>query len=1203
MSRTSTCAHRARVAFVLLACACGVPAAWSATITVDNSSSGSVFGACTLQDAVISADTDQPAPGSTCTPGEGADTIVFAPGIDHIVLTAPGSLFDPSALVVSAPLTIDGGAVENSGTPKVTIERGSGPTVADFRLIEATDALTLRGVALVNGRLHDPGLVGSGAGIKFAPPSPDVMLTLADSAVDGGSATGDSACGGGIFLQRAQSVTMTHSRVSQNRLSGAGAYGGGVCVDQNSALVLHHSLIDANVTTGANSRGGGFYSAGILAIDDSIISNNQVQGFNSRGGGIDGENYVYFYNASALTGNSAVAATSDGGGAYVNSAFVVNQLLLAPQGFDDVRAVRVNGNTAGRYGGGLVISPVEYLSNLISYLLVDANVAGEAGGGIYLAAPAPIGIDNSTISGNRVTAADGVGGGIATVLQDGLGTGLTLSFVTIAANSVASGALGAGLYVNNSYVNADSTLIYGNTGGYDIDTTTHPLVLGGIEGPHNLFGTHGTRIAYQAGTLTCDPQLGALADNGGGTLTHAIPLGSCAFGAGGTATGDWDQRGAGYHRAIGTPDIGAFEAQSVVPVNGVCGNDNGVPADSPPVNLCSAGTPTTVQVPLDPFASPGPASFTWQCRGQTGGSTANCAAPYEYLTVNVVVGAHGSVLNCNPNPCVALQSDSWGNHGYAEAWDATLTLGITPDPGYAVSLLEGCGGSPSGGRYTTAPLENNCAIIIEFSNVQVDGVCGPDNGKALQAPPQNTCSNGIASAIAGNGPWTWTCSSANGGATASCASASPQLWQVSVVDAQTPTQFPAHGQIQGGNPQDLPAGSPAAITLLPDPGYMVVAASGCGGSLSGNVYTTQALAAPCTVLVSFVPQSGDGVCGSDNGRTLSSPPTALCNAGIPSAVIGSGPWIWSCGGLSGGTTAACMAQYGTATTTWTVTPKVTGGSGTISPSGAQTVNDGAIVAFTLAPASGYAIGSVSGCGGSLSGNVYTTGAVNSDCEVDATFSAQTVPVDGVCGADDGKTLNVAPTNLCNAGTASAVSGTGPWTWTCAGIGGGSTASCSALATRLETATSVSADPNPASAGQNVVISVLVSSLGTHASSSGEMLSFSQSTPQATPVPSGSAVVTDGTVSCTAALVNGAGSCVLVFTVAGSHVLTATYGGDTNYAASSSMVQLLIIADGVTATVSAPAVSWWGIGLLTLLICVSALNLLGTIRSSSLVGTD
>jgi len=38
-----------------------------------------------------------------------------------------------------------------------------------------------------------------------------------------------------------------------------------------------------------------------------------------------------------------------------------------------------------------------------------------------------------------------------------------------------------------------------------------------------------------------------------------------------------------------------------------------------------------------------------------------------------------------------------------------------------------------------------------------------------------------------------------------------------------------------------------------------------------------------------------------------------------------------------------------------------------------------------------------------------------------------------------------PSNLCVSGTASAVSGSGPWSWTCSGANGGSTASCSASA--------------------------------------------------------------------------------------------------------------------------------------------------------------
>jgi hypothetical protein len=59
----------------------------------------------------------------------------------------------------------------------------------------------------------------------------------------------------------------------------------------------------------------------------------------------------------------------------------------------------------------------------------------------------------------------------------------------------------------------------------------------------------------------------------------------------------------------------------------------------------------------------------------------------------------------------------------------------------------------------------------------------------------------------------------------------------------------------------------------------------------------------------------------------------------------------------------------------------------------------------------------------------------------------TCKVNGTCGASNGLTLSEEPASgLCDKGTPSAISGSGPWTWTCAGSQGGSTASCSAQTT-------------------------------------------------------------------------------------------------------------------------------------------------------------
>jgi len=56
----------------------------------------------------------------------------------------------------------------------------------------------------------------------------------------------------------------------------------------------------------------------------------------------------------------------------------------------------------------------------------------------------------------------------------------------------------------------------------------------------------------------------------------------------------------------------------------------------------------------------------------------------------------------------------------------------------------------------------------------------------------------------------------------------------------------------------------------------------------------------------------------------------------------------------------------------------------------------------------------------------------------------TTPTNGACGAANGTTVTIAPTtNLCTSGTASTVTGSGPWNWSCSGSNGGTTATCSA----------------------------------------------------------------------------------------------------------------------------------------------------------------
>jgi hypothetical protein len=170
-----------------------------------------------------------------------------------------------------------------------------------------------------------------------------------------------------------------------------------------------------------------------------------------------------------------------------------------------------------------------------------------------------------------------------------------------------------------------------------------------------------------------------------------------------------------------------------------------------------------------------------------------------------------------------------------------------------------------------------------------------------------------------------------------------------------------------------------------------------------------------------------GECGSSNGASLSSAPTTgLCSAGTPSKVIGNGPWTWLCIGSGGGKTAQCSASLANSPVNGAC-----GAANGVAVTSAPTTNlcsAGAASAVAgTGPWSWSCAGSNGGTSASCSAPLELTGSVN-----------------GQCGPANGVAVTSAPTtNLCSAGTASTVAGTGPWSWSCAGSNGGTAANCSA----------------------------------------------------------------------------------------------------------------------------------------------------------------
>lgn len=172
-----------------------------------------------------------------------------------------------------------------------------------------------------------------------------------------------------------------------------------------------------------------------------------------------------------------------------------------------------------------------------------------------------------------------------------------------------------------------------------------------------------------------------------------------------------------------------------------------------------------------------------------------------------------------------------------------------------------------------------------------------------------------------------------------------------------------------------------------------------------------------------------GLCGSVNGAALTSAPAAnLCSTGTASTVTGTGPYIWSCAGINGGATANCSAQR--------LGLPVSGQCGS--------ANGTTVAAAPMANLCSVGTASMVTGGGPYNWTCAgANGGANATCSAQRAVAPPT-PVAGMCGSANGVSVSTAPSaNLCLVGTASTVTGSGPFTWSCAGMNGGANATCSA----------------------------------------------------------------------------------------------------------------------------------------------------------------
>ena len=374
--------------------------------------------------------------------------------------------------------------------------------------------------------------------LSLAIPSQGLVVDTTDDVFNGNYAVGD--------LSLREAVALANANAGADTITFDAALAGqtilldGTELNATESLTIDASPLAQNVTIDANhlSRVLNFStSTGDLALLALTLRNGQTAG---DGGGVRfNSDDSLSITSSTISDNSA---SGRGGG-------------ISNEGTATITASTISGNSSANRGGGFF---TDYGS---SATIADSTISGNSalspggsggGGGVWNSSS--IKITNSTISGNMA----GGGGGIFNV-----GTA-TIANSTISGNSAAPNAPLAGGIINQNMMTLNDTIVANSSSGGDIGNS------GTLNGAHNLVedGSDGL-----ADTITGDPLLGPLVDNGGPTLTHALLPGSPAIDAGDpsfTPPPDYDQRGAGFPRVeSGRVDIGAFELDLAIPARGL----------------------------------------------------------------------------------------------------------------------------------------------------------------------------------------------------------------------------------------------------------------------------------------------------------------------------------------------------------------------------------------------------------------------------------------------------------------------------------------------------------------------------------------------------------------------------------------------------------------------------------------------------------
>ena len=383
----------------------------------------------------------------------------------------------------------------------------------------------------------------------------------------------------------------------------------------SDTVTIDGSALASKITLSGDSNNDGtgdvrvFHTTGhnlvTVALDSLIIT----KGFVSDEGGGLLNNATTTITNSIFDGNTA----TNGGAISTLSALTIISSTFSG-----------NSSTDPNGGGGAIINNYTLMIRGSTFSGNSANASSGSGGAIYNVASGEI--YNSTFSGNSAA-----GGGAILTTQP-----LTIKNSTLSGNSA---LITGGLAIEGHTTNLANTIIANNSASFSDDDCTNDSTIG--TNTNNLI-----EDGSCSPTLSGDPNLGALASNGGPTQTFALLAGSSAINAGDDTTctnapiSDLDQRG--LTRTSNGPhcDIGAYEYQDSTAPTVV----SSVRANASPTNAVSVNFTVTFSESVTGVDT---SDFNLTKTGITGGSITGVIGSGAIYTVTVNTGAGSGTLRLN----------------------------------------------------------------------------------------------------------------------------------------------------------------------------------------------------------------------------------------------------------------------------------------------------------------------------------------------------------------------------------------------------------------------------------------------------------------------------------------------------------------------------------------------------------------------------